>query len=730
MRFLALISASVALAIVLLLPNSAPSTTAEPQLFLEDAGPVILYDRVVCSLLNSDATVASIAGQDGGASIYIDGKSYFIFGDTAYLANPEKVTFSPNGVAVSTDTNASDCIAMAHKATNGIARPLLPQRPDETSLWPDGLLPAPDGDIWFYAGSVVPGPSPWWVQGVGLGRMDEATLDSTRVAFLLWDESNAFPTGWAIGIRGTAVVDGVAHLMIHSAGNAVYIARVPLAAVADIGAYEYWTGSGWSPSTADAGELWVQADGFNGAALRWSEARQEWMAIYNPDHGRHVRVRTAPALTGPWSREYEWIDCARFVAPWVLPMCYSAAFHPQFDRDGGRTMTITFSTWIPYQIVVHEIRLATPIYQWRNAANETRLQPESPGAGFVAEGIAFYASDVPVPGLSAVRRWIRPNGEQIYAFNHNEVGAQNMGTAFYASPKAKPNGANLTYDPVYKWEKDGESLYSPLEGRAELGYTRGPAMFYGVCGDADVDAASDCQELAQGTDPFMADSDGDGFGDRPANTANPNWIPSVDNCPALYNPGQSNIDGEPWINNDGVLDWTNPNADALGDACDSDRDNDGIPNEEEILTNPDDPDTDGDFWPDGVEVACGSDPLAAASVPTGPDSDRDRIPDACEIAIGSNPFSRDSDSDGIGDWVEVRWLSDPMKWDTDGDGLSDACEIGSVNADRQVTALDLMLIAQKFLTSGDATLTYDLNRDGRVMATDMVIAAANFGICP
>lgn len=729
MRLFGLFAAVLLLALVLALPRSAPSTRAEPLLFLEDSGPVILYDRAVCSLINSDATAASIAGQDGGASIHLDGKSYFVFGDTGYLGNPEQVAFSPNGVAVSTDNDASDCIAMTHKATNGIARPLLPQEPDETTLWPDGLLPASDGDMWFYAGSVVPGPKPWWVQGVGLGRMDAATLGATREALLLWDDSNAFPMGRAIGVRGTAVIDGFAYLMINTPESAVYLARVPLGAVADISAYEYWSGSDWTPSTTAADELWVQTDSFNGAAIRWSDARQEWMAIYNPDQGRHVRVRTAPELTGPWSREYEWIDCARFVAPVVLPMCYSAAFHPQFDRDGGRTMTITFSIYIPYQVVVHEIRLATPIYQWRNAAGETRLQPQSPGADFAAEGIAFYASDMPAPGLSAVKRWIRPDGEQVYAFILNEVGAQNMGTAFYASPKVSPNDANLTYDPVYRWDKDGEHLYSPLDGLAELGYSRGPALFYGVCGDADVDAASDCLELAQGSDPYTTDSDGDGFGDRPANTANPNWVPSVDNCPAVSNPDQSNIDGEPWLNTVGLQDWSNPHADALGDACDPDRDNDGVANTAETTTDPDDPDTDGDFWPDGVELACGSDPASPAVIPAGADADGDFIPDACELIIGANPHLRDGDYDGIGDFIEVRWLSDPLHGDSDRDGNSDACEIASVNVDMQVNAIDLMAIAQRFLMSDANARLADLNRDGRVLATDLVIAAANFGVC-
>lgn len=56
------------------------------------------------------------------------------------------------------------------------------------------------------------------------------------------------------------------------------------------------------------------------------------------------------------------------------------------------------------------------------------------------------------------------------------------------------------------------------------------------------------------------DSDGDGFGDPdyPDNPCDP------DNCPAVYNPDQGNVDG-----------------DAMGDACDPDIDDDGLLNEDD-----------------------------------------------------------------------------------------------------------------------------------------------------
>ena len=75
-----------------------------------------------------------------------------------------------------------------------------------------------------------------------------------------------------------------------------------------------------------------------------------------------------------------------------------------------------------------------------------------------------------------------------------------------------------------------------------------------------------------------------------------------DNCSALANSDQANFD-----------------ADSQGDACDSDDDNDNLSDEEEqiIGTNALNPDSDGDGFDDGTEVAAGSDPLSSISVPGG-----------------------------------------------------------------------------------------------------------------
>jgi len=87
-----------------------------------------------------------------------------------------------------------------------------------------------------------------------------------------------------------------------------------------------------------------------------------------------------------------------------------------------------------------------------------------------------------------------------------------------------------------------------------------------------------------------------------------------------------------------------------------DIDNDGLSDAEEKVyyTDPTNPDTDGDGYPDGVEIAHGYSPRAGNAA---------RIADI------------DMDNDGANDWVEHWFQSDLNNPDSDGDGMGDFEEI-------------------------------------------------------
>jgi gliding motility-associated-like protein len=153
--------------------------------------------------------------------------------------------------------------------------------------------------------------------------------------------------------------------------------------------------------------------------------------------------------------------------------------------------------------------------------------------------------------------------------------------------------------------------------------------------DDDGDGQSDEEEIANGTDPLVAnprpgDSDGDGLAD-------------------VIDPDDDN-DGVNDTNDAFPLDANeseDTDGDGIGDNADTDDDNDGFTDEQ--------------------EENVGTDPKDPTSMPD--DKDNDKLPDLSEQAIGTDPNNPDTDGDGVIDG-EDDYPKDPnYQYDTDGDGI-------------------------------------------------------------
>ncbi len=232
----------------------------------------------------------------------------------------------------------------------------------------------------------------------------------------------------------------------------------------------------------------------------------------------------------------------------------------------------------------------------------------------------------------------------------------------------------------------------------------------------------------------IIDSDADG------------WLDEDDNCVSAANSAQTNSDRDftdlspPRAYDD--LTW--PVSDAMGDACDSDDDNDGLSDFDEATSavcpsssgvlNALVRDSDGDASLDAAECALGTDPADAASWPRPPpgDTDRDGLADAFEATLGTSATASDSDGDGVLDGIEYRgYNSDPLETDTDGDGCSDGKEIASINGDRVVNIVDLAQAAQAMGRWGSPpyVLTFDVDRSRTINIVDLSFMARHMGAC-
>ncbi|HEU5133782.1 MAG TPA: outer membrane beta-barrel protein [Steroidobacteraceae bacterium] len=182
-------------------------------------------------------------------------------------------------------------------------------------------------------------------------------------------------------------------------------------------------------------------------------------------------------------------------------------------------------------------------------------------------------------------------------------------------------------------------------------------------GDTDGDGLTNAQEAALGTNSSNPDTDGDGTHDGAEVGSDVNSPLDSDGDGAINALEPSNVDTDL----DGVSDQldaanTNgciPNANSIVCLM-TDSDGDGLNNSDEdtLGTGRDNPDSDGDGIPDGVEPGDSA---------TDIDSDDDGIADADEV--GSDPLHPvDTDGDGMADYLDS---------DSDGDGVPDALEAGA-----------------------------------------------------
>ncbi len=181
--------------------------------------------------------------------------------------------------------------------------------------------------------------------------------------------------------------------------------------------------------------------------------------------------------------------------------------------------------------------------------------------------------------------------------------------------------------------------------------------------DPDADGLTNLEEQAAGTNPNLADTDGDGLGDG-------DELNVHGTSPIL-----ADTDGDGLLDGFEVANGFDPLV--AGEEA-QDPDADGLTNlqEQTAGTNPNLADTDGDGLLDGFEVANGFDPLAGGQQDADPDADG--LTNLEEQAAGTNPNLADTDGDGLGDGAELNTHgTSPILADTDGDGLLDGFELAN-----------------------------------------------------
>ncbi len=443
----------------------------ERRLEPEPGAPVVVAARAVCHLIadNPDSAVAKVTGADGAPSVVVDGRAYWFFGDTVRTGPGGRQDVIPAALATSTDTDGSDCVRLDFKKAGGLAQPMFP-RLEETTAWPDGILPLDDGSIVFYMVKVTrESPFAWHVSSVGLGRMDARSLEGTRTVEAIWDERSGFRARVA-GVRSPVRHGDDVVVYIRTDDGANYVAKAPLSRIGERDAYVYWDGAQWSPRPQDAQPMWPvsRESGFpadNGVSVTFDKRSGRWLAIYNGDLAT-IDARTAPDPWGPWSEPVTWLDC-RPLSGAAYPFCYSAEIHRELSQDGA-TAYVTFSGQKPYDVSLVELHFGVAIHEWRAAGGDLRYAAASPGRDYTDTGVAFYASDRPGPGLAPV--FAADDGTYTLDAGDGEP-------AFYTYAAAPSAGLVLT-QPVFRYSNGG---HEALDAGSRPGWQRGEVAFYAAC---------------------------------------------------------------------------------------------------------------------------------------------------------------------------------------------------------------------------------------------------------
>ncbi|KAJ0174279.1 hypothetical protein K1T71_010425 [Dendrolimus kikuchii] len=208
-----------------------------------------------------------------------------------------------------------------------------------------------------------------------------------------------------------------------------------------------------------------------------------------------------------------------------------------------------------------------------------------------------------------------------------------------------------------------------------------------VCGpDRDLDGYPDhqlhCSErnCKQDNCPNVSnsgqeDADGDGIGDSCDPDADDDGIPNLpDNCPLIPNPDQLDRDEDRNDKRGDACDNCprryNPgqedvDGDGFGDVCDPDIDDDRVPNEQDNCPRKYNPQQE-DMDDDGIGDVCDNCPRIRN--PSQDDADRDNVGDACDSDL-------DRDQDGIQDGMDnCLGVPNSDQRDVDGDDKGDACD--------------------------------------------------------
>ncbi len=308
-----------------------------------------------------------VQGRDGTYSALYNGKSYWLFDDTAMTkANATGNNFIDNTMSSASNLDASQGITLNgdYLDSTGVPTEFMPYLPwekaynaahsssnctatpcgAEFAMWPGPLVPDPARkralifytEIWR-----VPGQSGWKTIGTGVaiwqnGKITRPVVNpGAQYSTLIWTGTQTgFAGGW-VTIGDTLYTYGC------SAGFLVQncaLGQVALENAAIPADWTYYTASGaWSSNPADAVVLFQ--GGAAGNSVFYDNYLGMYVAIYSGVFSNDVFYRVAYNPWGPWSAQ---TLIFTGLPGWQNNADYAALAHPEFSQGNGQTQYIVY----------------------------------------------------------------------------------------------------------------------------------------------------------------------------------------------------------------------------------------------------------------------------------------------------------------------------------------------------------------------------------------------------
>jgi len=343
--------------------ESPPATVDSPVASVRYLGNQFLGNKV------------DVTGADGATSTVLpSGEAVWIFGDT--VEGPFKTIRGLDLTSLRSNTGA---IVPQQDASRGIAefrflttedgkrpRQMVPfaagEDPARVRIWAiHGLSVGHEVYLFYHRISLLEGVDVFEnfkLDGMGIARADANELQFTRLpaadgSTLFWKGDE--PT---FGVYVTRA-DDYAYVW-GSLMTGMFLARARPERIAEIASYEYLVEAPtlknpqatvrWGKQFQPTAALFDSVP--NEMSASYNSYLKKYVAFHSLHRERQIVLRTADAITGPWS-EPQLVFRPEQIGD--ADLIYAAKEHPELARDNGRVLYVTFvnsATYVPQMIEV------------------------------------------------------------------------------------------------------------------------------------------------------------------------------------------------------------------------------------------------------------------------------------------------------------------------------------------------------------------------------------------